>query len=98
MATELNWQTWDTTDMSAELTLAYEQYRELNRQAQAARELFEKSFLRDVSLPAGKTLAFGYRFGRLSVAITEASTKSKPAPKGALTRDQLLAMCGQRSI
>lgn len=91
---DLAWQTIDTTNLPDDLALAYEDYRDLNRKAQAAREAFETAFRTLVPAAPRKSWLFGYRFGKLSVALGDAQPIKSTAPRGALTLDMLRKMQG----
>lgn len=76
------WNEIDPATLSAKQATAYEAYKALYRTMKAARVTFETMMQQDV--PEGYRMVFGYRFGKLSVAIVEAQelalkaqTKSK---------------------
>lgn len=64
----------------------YESYKILYRQMKVAREAFEQGLQR--LAPEGERLIFGYNFGKLSVAIVEAT--DKPKAKGAVDLSTLI--------
>jgi hypothetical protein len=87
-----DWRNVDPDSLTTELQFAYDLYREANRTAQAARETFESEFTAAVPCPRGQRLAFGYRFGKLSIAvIPDDRVATKPA-KGSFTMADLIAM------
>jgi hypothetical protein len=92
-----DWRNVDPDSLTDDLQLAYEAYREANRTAQAAREAFETSFCSAVPCPRGQRLAFGYRFGKLSIAVIP---DDRPATKPAKAPFSLadLIRSQQRSI
>ena len=71
-------------------------HQRIDAEAAAARDAFEAEFAALVPLPPGKRYGFGYRFGKLSVAILDgepAKTKAPaPAPRS------LADLLGIRSI
>lgn len=84
--TDLNWITVDESTMASTLAKRLEAYREANKKAADAKAAFEQQFVAAVrkkgSLDEGFTLAFGYRFGRLSVAkVPEQAEKPKSSAK-----------------
>lgn len=91
-----DWRNVDPDSLTDELQLAYEEYRECNRKAQAAREAFEKAFSTAVPCPRGQRLAFGYRFGKLSIAvIPDDKPKATSGAKSPFTMADLIAMQGR---
>lgn len=78
---ELNVESLET----AQLQL-YSDYKDLYKEMKAAREEFETAM--QVHAPEGKRLIFGYNFGKLSVAIVEAT--DKPKAKGAVDLSTLI--------
>lgn len=71
--------------LGVEAKAAYETYKAAYRAAKVQREAFE-ALARDVLAAEhgvdGDTVAFGYRFGKLSIGIGEARERkvAKPAP------------------
>lgn len=97
--------TYDTTadwrEVSPDLLTAnarakYDAYKAAARAAAEAKADFESEFAAIVPLPAGKRYGFGYRFGKLSVAILEGepakAARAAPAPRS------LADLLGIRSI
>lgn len=64
----------------------YDAYKALYRQMKEARETFEGGM--QGYAPEGKRIIFGYNFGKLSVAIVEAT--DKPKAKGAVDLSTLI--------
>lgn len=83
MADQANvkWMTVEATDMPKHLQAAWTRYRET---ADTERRKFEDAFTADArksgAIPDGKALAFGYKWGKLSVAIVDPA-KSAATPK-----------------
>lgn len=80
-ATPADWREVPAEMLSGDIKLAYDIYKESQRKAAADREAFEAAFATLVPLPPGKRLGFGYRFGKLSIAILDGEAKAKPAAK-----------------
>jgi hypothetical protein len=82
-ASDLNWITVDEASMNAALTKRLAEVRDLAKKHADARAAFELQFVAAVrkagSLDEGNTLAFGYRFGKLSVAKTEDKPRTPAA-------------------
>lgn len=86
-----DWRNVDVDTLTDELQAHYELYREANRQAQAAREAFEKAFASAVPCPRGQRLAFGYRFGKLSIAVIPDDKPARTTTKGAFSLGEFMA-------
>lgn len=84
---DADWQTLDATKLPDDLLAAYELYTEAALAAREAKKHFEDSMSKAATLPKGKRLIFGYRFGKLSIAIVDAA--DKPAPKPAAPKQSL---------
>lgn len=84
---DLNWQNIDPATLSPAARAHYDTYKAAYKTASDARKAFEAQVVADAGVPAGKTLAFGYRFGKLSVALADA----KDAPKAAAPKLSLAA-------
>ena len=73
---DLNWIKVDVDSMPEKLSRAYEDMVAARKRAAQLKESFEAEFIalarKGKSLPAEKTLLFGYRFGSLAVAATSA--------------------------
>ena len=78
----LTWRNVDTDELSPDLLDRYEVYKSLQRQAAQAREAFEAEFTASVGLmpTSPQRLVFGYKFGKLSIAVA-LNDKPKPMPK-----------------
>ena len=90
--TEPDWQSLDTSTLSPDLQSAYFAYRKAADAANNARKTFEAGMAAKVELPPHLTLAFGYRFGKLSVAIVPAKRPS--TAKAALSLSDLISRAG----
>jgi hypothetical protein len=86
---DLDWQRVDLETLSPDLLDAYTTYRAALAKANTARKLFEDAMCSKLDLPSHLTLAFGYKFGNLSVAIAPAKRKSSARP--ALSLGDLIA-------
>lgn len=79
---EATWMEVDLDTLTDVQRIAYDDYKRLQRQAAQCRETFERHMADGAALPKGKRLVFGYRFGKLSVAVV--NDDRKPAkPKAA---------------
>ena len=65
---------------SVEVRDAYAAFKEQYRRAQQLRERFEAMFTDQTDLGEGEKVLFGYRFGKLSIKVTE--DDGKPQRKG----------------
>lgn len=87
---DTTWINVDQDDMSKATLKAYGDYRDLQALANEARKAFEAEFVKGQRAPAGKRFAFGYKFGKLSVALVDDDRPVKVArPK--LTLAEYLA-------
>jgi hypothetical protein len=75
------WQSLDINTLSPDLQSAYFTYRKALDLANQHRKAFEAAMSDKVELPSHLMLAFGYKFGKLSIAIVKAErpTSAKPA-------------------
>ena len=82
-ASELNWVQVDETSMNKALAKRLDDVRALAKEHMDARAAFELQFVNAVrksgALDEGYTLAFGYRFGKLSVAKVEDKPRASKA-------------------
>ena len=81
-ANEVTWMQVELSDLNEKSRKLYDAYKSAAQKTAEIRKDFEASFIaqaKDV-LPDGMTLAFGYKFGRLSVAAVPAE-KPKAAAK-----------------
>ena len=77
--TELEWTQLDPSSLSPELRKAYDAYRDAARHANALREAFERQMTVAIDPLDGEKVVFGYRFGKLSLAIAPADKPRKPS-------------------
>jgi hypothetical protein len=79
---KLAWMQIEVSDLSAENQKLYATLKDAQSKTAKIREAFEEGVRKQASsmIPEGHTLAFGYRFGRLSVAAVPAE-KPKAAAK-----------------
>ena len=69
---DVKWTTVDVDSLPQEMKKLYAKYKAQYALMKEAREAFEDAFAGEVSLPAGKKVAFGYKFGKLSVGVVDA--------------------------
>ena len=77
--TELEWTQLDPSSLSPELRKAYDAYRDAARHANALREAFERAMTTAIDPLDSEKVVFGYRFGKLSLAIAPADKPRKPS-------------------
>ncbi len=87
-----DWQQLDIATLSPDLQSAYFEYKRNQDIANKARKAFETAMSAKLELPAHLALAFGYRFGNLSVAIVPAERPK--TSKSAMSLEQLVARIG----
>lgn len=83
---EAQWQEIDVNSLDESLKTAYELYKEAAREAAKLRASFEQDMndaLAD-ALPQGHKVVFGYRFGKLSMAVVRDESKPKAQGKQSL--------------
>lgn len=97
----LVWRNVETDDIPASALGLYNQYKTAQRSAAAAREAFETEFSIILGFTPNTTqrLVFGYKFGKLSIAVAP-NDKPKPTTKRAATSlaDFLTSHAAVRSI
>ena len=76
---ELEWTQLDPSSLSPELRKAYDAYRDAARHANALREAFERAMTTAIDPLDSEKVVFGYRFGKLSLAIAPADKPRKPS-------------------
>lgn len=64
---------------SEETQIAYSIYKDAQRKAAEARKAFEDLALAQMSVPQGHQVAFGYKFGKLSIGIAKGEAQVKAA-------------------
>ena len=86
-ASDLQWRNIDIETLSPDMQEAYKSYKAAYAEAMRIREGFEHMIADAVKIPAGKRVVFGYRFGKLSLAIADDDTKPKAPSKAASLAD-----------
>ena len=71
-AKEIEWTQLDPDSLSADLRKAYEEYRTAAKAAATLRTAFEARMTNAIDPLDGEKVAFGYKFGKLSIAIVPA--------------------------
>ena len=71
-AKEIEWTQLDPDSLSPELREAYDAYRQAAKAAAVLRTTFEARMTVAIDPLDGEKLAFGYKFGKLSLAIVPA--------------------------
>lgn len=66
------WKEINTETLPKELKGAYDAYKAKYAESVKLRETFETMVNATVQLPAGKRMAISYRFGKISMAVTDA--------------------------
>lgn len=74
----------DVAQFSEETQIAYHEYKEAQRKAAALRDAFESGVRAEFPVRQGSKLVFGYRFGKLSLAIAPDDSKPKVRASGNL--------------
>ena len=69
---EIAWTQLDPDSLSADLRKAYEEYRAAAKAAATLRTAFEARMTNAIDPLDGEKVAFGYKFGKLSIAIVPA--------------------------
>ena len=69
---EIEWTQLDPDSLSADLRKAYEEYRTAAKAAATLRTAFEARMTNAIDPLDGEKVAFGYKFGKLSIAIVPA--------------------------
>ena len=77
--TELEWTQLDPSTLSPDLRKAYDAYKEAARHAESLRKTFEASMTTAIDPLDSEKVIFGYRFGKLSLAIAPADKPRKPS-------------------
>lgn len=85
----VDWQSLDVETLSSDLQSLYFAYRKAQDHANTQRKAFELAMNTKLELPAHLTLAFGYKFAKLSVAIVPAKRPS--TGRAALSLSALMA-------
>ena len=78
-AKELEWTQLDPASLSPELRAKYDAYKEAAKAANTLREAFEAAMTIAIDPLDTEKVVFGYRFGKLSLAIAPADKPRKPS-------------------
>ena len=78
-AKELEWTQLDPASLSPDLRKAYDAYKEAAKAANTLREAFERAMTIAIDPLDNEKVVFGYRFGKLSLAIAPADKLRKPS-------------------
>lgn len=91
-----NWQTIDPATLPKEEQELYRLYKESYAEMKRLRGHFEMAMRGLSDAPKGKRLAFGYNFGKLSVALVDDDAKSTTAKSTTSLSDFLKSQGGRR--
>ena len=75
--TEIEWTQLDPDSLSPDLRRAYDAYRQAAKAAAVLRTEFEARMTVAIDPLDGEKLAFGYKFGKLSLAIVPATAPKR---------------------
>lgn len=95
-----DWREVDPSSLPHDLRTAYDQYKRAAKQAATDRETFEQLMSATAAVPTGQRLAFGYRFGKLSIAVIPDDKPIRKASSQAQTLTDFLrsaALTGART-
>ena len=76
---ELEWTQLDPSTLSPDLRAKYDAYKEAAKAANTLREAFERAMTVAIDPLDNEKVVFGYRFGKLSLAIAPADKPRKPS-------------------
>lgn len=76
---ETKWIELDVDSLAPHAVAAHKKAKALYSEYATAKKAFEALMVADAGLPTSHTLAFGYRFGKLTMAVVPAKTASKSA-------------------
>lgn len=88
-----DWVELDANTLPQDAATAYAAYKDLYRKAKDYRQAFEAKMNEDA--PEGKRMVFGYNFGKLSVALVDASDAPVKAPAKRSLADYLAAQAAR---
>lgn len=91
--TQAEWFEIDPATLPTETKSHYDNYKALYRDMKAKRDAFEEAM--QAGVPEGSRMVFGYRFGKLSVAIVPDDRKAKAAAKSTQSLAEFLASQAQ---
>ena len=78
---KVEWIEIDPSTLNANATAAYAKLRSANEAAALARKAFEACLTAEIDPAAGEKVIFGYRFGKLSLAIAPDDAKPSASRK-----------------
>lgn len=82
IAKTLDWTDIDPTQLPRQAQEAFADYKTAYRAMKAAKEHFEQTARAGIPTPEGKVVRFGYNFGKLAIALDDASAaKASAKPK-----------------
>lgn len=84
------WQTIDVATLDIRAQEKYNEYKNQYQQMKEARIAFEDCVRDMIPTASNKRLVFGYNFGKLSVAVVDATATPKPVA-GSLSLSQFIA-------
>ena len=90
----LDWRNVDADSLPIGLKALYDDLKSAQRLAAQSREAFETAFTEMVKLPPTQSYAFGYRFGKLAIAVTDAAPAKPKAKSNTLDFATLQQMSG----
>ena len=85
-AKELEWTQLDLASLSPELRDKYDAYRNAARHANTLREAFERAMTVAIDPLDTEKVVFGYRYGKLTLAIAPADKPRKPSAAVSLAK------------
>jgi hypothetical protein len=91
--TELDWQNIDPASLPAIRKEQYDAMKACYRKYAELKKYFEAGMNDDFATP-GTQLKFGYRFGKLSIAVAEGNAPKAAKPNGALSLEGFLQAQG----
>jgi hypothetical protein len=71
------WTQIDTASLPTPIAKQYARYKESYAEMKAERKAFEDAVTAMLTIPSGNRAVFGYNFGKLSVAIVDATAAPK---------------------
>lgn len=97
---QADWREVSPDTLPDDIRRLYDDYKEAQRYAASQREAFETRMASVAALPSGSRLAFGYRFGKLSIAVIPDDKPTRQATKAPASLADFLAaqrLTGSRS-
>ena len=81
---KLDWTNIEPGELPVMAQEAYDAYRAAYATMKAAKERFESTAREHIPAPEGKQVVFGYMFGKLAIALTDAPAQPKAKAAGTL--------------